>query len=146
MRKLIEEKHVVLADFFKWETIISGMPYYHKVRVGDRDCIIVHAGYIESLDGLETDVSYDTVENFYLYARDDAYLYGGIPHGMIIAGHTPTSLEEELPFNHGNVYRAYDEDLDCIFYDVDCGSASRKIRLNGKLACIRLEDEAIFYV
>jgi hypothetical protein len=32
-----------------------------------------------------------------------------------------------------------DEDLDCIFYDIDCGCAMRKKRPNGKLACIRLE-------
>jgi hypothetical protein len=31
-----------------------------------------------------------------------------------------------------------DEDLDCIFYDIDCGCAMRKKRPNGKLACIRL--------
>jgi serine/threonine protein phosphatase 1 len=44
------------------------------------------------------------------------------------------------------VYRFYDEDMDCVFYDIDCGCAMRKKRQNGKLACIRLEDEKIFYV
>jgi hypothetical protein len=33
---------------------------------------------------------------------------------MIIDGHTPTTAEEP-PFNDGNVYRSYDEDLDCVF-------------------------------
>jgi serine/threonine protein phosphatase 1 len=73
-------------------------------------------------------------------------LDGGIPQGMIIARHTPTIAEEELSFNDGNVYRSYEEDLDCIFYDIDCGCAMRKVRKNGRLACIRLEDEKTFYV
>jgi serine/threonine protein phosphatase 1 len=75
--------------------------------------------------------TYDTfadIEDFYLYARDDAYIYGGIPQGMIIARHTPTTAEEELPFNDGNVYRSYDKEWDCIFYDIDCGCAMRKKR------------------
>lgn len=77
--------------------------------------------------------------------RMDAYLYGGISHGMVIAGHTPTIAEKELPFNHGNVYRFYDAQKDCVFYDIDCGCSYAGIRENAKLACIRLEDEKIFY-
>ena len=55
-------------------------------------------------------------------------------------------MEEELPYNYGNVYMMYDEDLDCTFYDIDCGCAYRKQCASAKLACIRLEDEAIFYI
>ena len=69
-----------------------------------------------------------------------------VEHGMVIAGHTPTTAMYELPFNHGNVYRFYDEDTDCIFYDLDCGYAFKDIEPEGKLACLRLEDERIFYV
>jgi serine/threonine protein phosphatase 1 len=144
--KLIKDKGVSLTDLIKWEEIILQMPYYYNIQIGMRECIVVHAGYIESLEGVETDDTFASIEDFYLYARDDAYIYGGIPHGMIVAGHTPTTAEEELPFNDGNVYRSYDEDLDCIFYDIDCGCAMRKVRKNGKLACIRLEDEKVFYV
>jgi serine/threonine protein phosphatase 1 len=146
IKNLIEDKGVSLADFIKWEEMISRLPYYHKISIRERECIIVHAGYRESLEGVETEGNFANMEDFYLYARDDAYIYGGIEHGMMIAGHTPTTAEEELPFNDGNVYRSYDEKLDCIFYDIDCGCAMRKVRKNGKLACIRLEDEKIFYV
>jgi serine/threonine protein phosphatase 1 len=66
--------------------------------------------------------------------------------GMIIAGHTPTNAEEELPFNDGNVYRSYDENLDCIFYNIDCGCAERKKHPNGKPDGMRLENETFFYV
>jgi serine/threonine protein phosphatase 1 len=146
LEKLIYGKNVTLADLTKWEKVISGMPYYYRERIGDRECVVVHAGYIESLEGVDTDEQFASLEDFYIYARDDAYIYGGIPHGMVIAGHTPTTSEQQLPYNNGNVYRFYDEDMDCVFYDIDCGCAMRKKRLNGKLACIRLEDEKIFYV
>jgi serine/threonine protein phosphatase 1 len=146
MRQLIGKNGVTLADFMKWEAIISDFPYYYRTHIADRDCVVVHAGYIESLAGVETEDYFSSVEDFYIYARDDAYIYGGIPHGMIIAGHTPTTVEQELPFNDGNVYRSYDKEMDCIFYDIDCGCAFRQIHPNAKLACIRLEDEDVFYV
>jgi hypothetical protein len=41
----------------------------------------------------------------------------------------------------GRKEMSYDENMDCVFYDIDCGCTLRKLRPNGKLACIRLEDE-----
>lgn len=38
---------------------------------------------------------------------------------MILAGHMPTTARYELPFNQGKVYRVYDEETDCIFYELD---------------------------
>jgi serine/threonine protein phosphatase 1 len=146
MRRLIDEKKVTLADFMRWEAIISDFPYYYRVKIAGGDCVVVHAGYIESLDGVGTEEYFSSVEDFYIYARDDAYTYGGIPHGMVIAGHTPTTAEQELPFNDGNVYRSYDKEMDGIFYDIDCGCAFKKIHPNAKLACLRLEDEEVVYV
>ena len=69
--------------------------------------------------------------------------YGTIRELIEIEGVT---LEEELPYNDGNVYKSYDEEMDCTFYDIDCGCASRNRRSNAKLACLRLDDEKIFYV
>lgn len=40
----------------------------------------------------------------------------------------------------------YDESLDCIFYDIDCGCAMGSVQKNARLACIRFEDEQIYYV
>ncbi|MEY8336959.1 metallophosphoesterase [Lachnospiraceae bacterium 62-35] len=146
---LIKEKGAAFRQLSSWASYIRKMPYFYEVRMNGRRCIIVHGGYIESLkqlDGVETDDSYETLEDFYLKARDDAYLYGGVEHGMIIAGHTPTTAEYELPFNHGDVYRVYDEEMDCIFYDIDCGYAWKEVSPEAKLACLRLEDEKIFYI
>ena len=65
---------------------------------------------------------------------------------MIIAGHTPTILENFPFYNDGRVFRYYDEDKNCIYYDIDCGCVYREIYPNGTLSCIRLEDEEIFYL
>ena len=129
-----------------WAKIVERMPYFYKTDINKRTCIVVHAGYIESLDNVDTEESYESIEDFYLYARDDAYMCGEVEHGMIIAGHTPTIKYEEFPYNDGNVYRMYDDSLDCIFYDIDCGCAMGSVQENAKLACIRLEDEKIYYV
>lgn len=144
--KLINEKLVSFALLCDWAKIVEKMPYFYKIDINKRTCIVVHAGYIESLDHVDTEESYESVEDFYLHARDDAYMCGGVEHGMIIAGHTPTIKYEEFPYNNGNVYRMYDESLDCIFYDIDCGCVMGSVQENAKLACIRLEDEKIYYV
>ena len=64
---------------------------------------------------------------------------------MIIAGHTPTIIKGAFAYNRGNVFRYYDDAMDCIFYDIDCGCVFQNQISDAKLACIRLEDEKIFY-
>ena len=112
----------------------------------NRTYIIVHAGYSESVENIGT--HFDNVEQFYLYARDESCQSGGIQHGTIIAGagHTPTISKESFAYNKGNVFQYYDEAKDCIFYDIDCGCTFRNKKPDAKLACIRLEDEKIFYL
>lgn len=143
---MLLEHAVTLNQLTRWSECIKDMSFVHEQNVNGKKFIVVHAGYTEQLNNDETDQKYDCLEDFYLYARDDAYMNGGAPHATVIAGHTPTIFEEELPYNHGEVYRFYDEEMDCIFYDIDCGCAYREQRPEAKLACIRLEDEAFFYV
>lgn len=112
---------------------------------------MVHAGYMDNLavDGEVFEIiseSFSGLEEFYLYAREEAYQLGGIRHGMIIAGHTPTIIEGDLTYNGGKVFRYYDKEKDCVFYDIDCGCVFRSRKPGAQLACIRLEDEKIFYV
>ena len=146
IRELIEIEGVTLEVLKRWADKIRNMDFFYRQEINGKQFVAVHAGYIESLAGVDTDDTFDTLEDFYLYARDDAYIYGGLEHGIVVAGHTPTTLEEELPYNDGNVYKSYDEEMDCTFYDIDCGCASRNRRSNAKLACLRLDDEEIFYV
>ncbi len=80
-----------------------------------------------------------------MYARDDAYTMGGVEHGMIIAGHTPTMMEGQFVYHEGRVFRYYDSEKDCVFYDIDCGCVFREKYAEGRLGCMRLEDETVFY-
>lgn len=143
---LIKEHNVTMEQLDVWNDIIREMPYIHKEAVNGKEVVIVHAGYVEDLETADIEDSFETIEDFYLNARDDAYMCGGIAGGTIIAGHTPTIFENELPYNNGDVYSFYDEELDCKFYDIDCGCAYRNKCNTAKLACIRLEDEKVFYV
>lgn len=141
---LLEQNHITLHDLCRWSAIIREMPYYHKLMFGNRTYIIVHAGYSEKAENIGAHSG--SPEQFYLYAREESCRLGGVLHGTIIAGHTPTIVKESFAYNAGDVFRYYDEEKDCIFYNIDCGCAFRNEESNAKLSCFRLEDEKIFYV
>lgn len=141
---LLSKKHVTLSDLCKWTAIIRRMPYYHKFMFKDRTYVIVHAGYFEDTES--TSPYFGSPEQFYLYAREESCQLGGVPHGTIIAGHTPTIVKGSFAYNAGNVFRYYNREKDCIFYDIDCGCAFRNRKADAKLACMRLEDEKTFYI
>ena len=144
IRDLLSNYDVTLGDLCRWADMIRKMPYYYELKVGNRSCIVVHAGYIEITEDISTSLS--ELQNFYLYARGKGYRMGGKRNGMVIAGHTPTIIRGEFTYNEGNVFRYYDKEKDCIFYDIDCGCVFRGLESGAKLACLRLEDEALFYV
>lgn len=135
---------VTLDDLCKWKNRILQMPYYQKLRVGDKVCIVVHAGYIEDLDNVDSDFS--TLEQFYLYAREESYQFSGKQNTVIIAGHTPTIAKGTFAYNNGNVLKYYNKEKNCIFYDIDCGCVFRNREPDAKLACLCLDNEKIFYV
>ncbi len=141
---LLERNYITLHDLCGWSARIRQMPYYHKFTLGKRTYFIVHAGYSESVENIGA--CFGSLEQFYLYAREESCQSGGVRHGTIIAGHTPTIIKESFAYNAGNVFCCYDEEKDCIFYDIDCGCAFRNSEPDAKLACIRFEDEKIFYV
>lgn len=126
--------------------MIKGFAYHRETEAAGRRCIVVHAGYIDSLKDSYLHGKYNLKETFYLYARDDAYIHGGVENGLIIAGHTPTISKGELTYNEGRVYRFFNENRNCVFYDIDCGCVFKNIDSNSRLAAIRLEDEQVFYV
>lgn len=134
------------SQLTSWAERIKSMPYYYDVDVDGRKCIVVHAGYIRKLDTPELKAKYSSRKEFYTNARYDGYTIGGICHSTIIAGHTPTVKEGEFAWNNGRVFRMYDKERDILFYDIDCGCWMRGTRKTARLACIRLEDEEVFYV
>ena len=144
--ELIESGYT-FSQLCTWADRIKSMPYLYETKVSGRTCIIVHAGYIRRLDTPELKARYSSREEFYMNARGDGFANGGIMHGMVVVGHTPTTKEEEFAYNDGRVFRKYDEERDFLFYDIDCGCWMRYIgKENARLACLRLEDEKVFYV
>ena len=141
---LLGDYDVNLNDLCRWMKMIRDMPYYYETEAGGRPCVIVHAGYAENVE--EISALFPSLEDFYLYAREESCQLGGKRNGMVIAGHTPTIVKEVFSYNRGKVFRCYDQEKDCVFYDIDCGCAFRRHILHAKLACIRIEDEKIFYV
>lgn len=141
---LLENPGVTLEDLCRWTGVIRKMPYYYKGKVKERECVVVHAGYTEDMGDI--DDSFSCLEDFFLNAREESYEQGGIPHGMVIAGHTPTVAKFEFAFNKGHVFQLYSRAKDCVFCYIDCGCVFRDRDANAKLACVRMEDGKIFYV
>lgn len=138
------EKGATLRELTDWAAMLREMPLVHELDVSGRRYIIVHAGYIEDLTPVSD--KYTDIVDFYLYAREEAYIYGGREHCTVVAGHTPTIVEGEITYNAGEVFRYYNEAEDCVYFDIDCGCVMRSRNEWAALACIRLEDEAVFYV
>ena len=143
IENLIMYKQVTLADLKRWADLIKEMPYFCKRIVNGKTFIIVHAGYYE-----DDSTPLEKLEKFYLYSREMAYTKGGVKGTTIIAGHTPTIIKGLPMYTDGEVYHFYDKEKDCTFYDIDCGCGFNDSEWyqNGRLACIRLEDEEVFYV
>ncbi len=145
IRILLERKGATPGDLYRWMEMFRKMPLSYELQIKQRTCVVVHAGYAQRLEDI-AEAGYTSLEEFYLQAREEAYRLGGMPHGMVIAGHTPTFIPGEFSFNEGRVFRHYNVKKDCVFYDIDCGCAYRRKDPWGRLACIRLEDERVFYV
>ena len=59
---LIKEKETAFCQLSLWAAYIQKMLYFHEIMMNGRRCIIVHGGYIESLDyleGVKTEDSYE---------------------------------------------------------------------------------------
>lgn len=93
-------------NFCKCSAIIRQMPYYHKLMLEDSTYIIVHAGYSENVENIG--VHFDSMEQFYLYAREESCQLGGVLHGTIIAGHTPTIVKESFAY----IFEKYNPEIE----------------------------------
>lgn len=142
--ELITEKQVPFSDFQRFAAFLKSLPCIAERTVGDRHYLIVHAGYLDP--SLPLPKGYGSFENFYLNARDEAYLQGGKEGTTVICGHTPTIIPGMMPFTGGTVFFYEDTDRHRRFIDIDCGCVYRAKYPDARLACIRLGDEAVYYV
>ena len=54
INSLVNDSGIALEDLCRWVGIIREMPYYRELTVGDRTCIVVHAGYAEKIHFVHT--------------------------------------------------------------------------------------------
>lgn len=140
IREMIVHEKLKVDQLRKWVEIIRAFPYYKKMKISGKKYIVVHAGYTERL---EYDYAGMSLEEFYIWAREMGVREGGEPGATIVFGHTPT-ISHGFFANNGKVFRIHHND--CDFIDIDCGYVYRDFYPEGNMACIRLEDEEIFYL
>ena len=131
IRFLVSEKGFTLEDLNHWADLFKSMMLKFRRKIGARIYMFVHAGYLKGKEAV-------------LYARREAYESGGMDGVTVVAGHTPTIIKGEFTYNNGDVF--YYESGRKRFFDIDCGCFLKWKYENAKLACIRLDDEKIFYV
>jgi len=138
IKQLIYDNKICFDLLLQYANMFSNLKYvYEKDRY-----IFVHAGYIDKL----INNKYNSLNDFYLYARDDAYLEGGKPNKIIISGHTPTIFQNEFCYNDGDVFHYYNKNNNCYYYNIDCGISYRKENPSSQLCCLRLDDFNIIYI
>ena len=113
---------------------------YYKI-IGNY--ILVHSGLnmsgIENYTDIKKIMEIQTEEDL-LWSREQFFYKKAVEDYTTIFGHTPTPLIRNQTENYNfNIWRdkTYKDKI-----GIDCGATFE----NGKLACIRLNDEKVFYV
>lgn len=144
IHELIYDKGITYHELLKWSELLRKFDYYKEVIVGKKKYILVHAGYTDSITGIDMKDHFASIEEFYLYSREDAYEKGGRCDATVIAGHSPTMIEKSFTYNAGKVFQCSSLNGKKRFFCIDCGCSYNHNM--SKLACIRLDDEKVFYV
>lgn len=142
IRYLIQEYKYNFDDLINISNLFNRMPYFYKRNINGVRFIFVHAGFIKSVENM----NYNSIKEFYLYSRDEAYKIGGFSNGTIICGHTPTILQGDFCYNKGHIFKYYNDNINCTYYNIDCGSYYRNEDSDSHLACLRLDDMKEFYI
>ena len=156
VERLVNQYRLNVTDFQLWSRMISRMSYYLKKQIGDKKYIIVHGGYAtkEQFYKYQQETRWadmDDLETFYIWARDEGLEFGGEKGSTIVFGHTPTIFRDTSMYQEGKVFEVESPD-GRRFINIDCGLVYKKNYpddlegRNGNLACIRLDDEKIFYL
>jgi len=140
----IMKKHkATLRQFNDWAFMLASYPYYYRFKYKEKEIVVVHAGYAPAV----TDIpgKYHGLEDFYLHAREESIRFGGFEGGIVVAGHTPTIAKKMYCFTEGRIFKHINEDKNCTFYNVDCGCAYREVTPYGRMCCLRIDDEVVYY-
>ena len=132
--QLIKHNHVGIVTLNRWAEMFLAMPLHCMFECNQSRYAVVHAGIRDNQDDLQ----------FNLYSREEAFLSGGIDNTTVISGHSPTIVKGDFVYANGKVF-IYQHNSR-IFYDIDCGCVFRPIEADARLACIRIDDNKIYYV
>ena len=154
--QLIDEYGVNFKQLSLWADIMYDFPYLKELHIEGKDYIIVHAGYMDEDSLANSPLAKNSSpsqlktmalskEVFYTNARDAALMVGGKRDTTIIAGHTPT-ISNSIFFNDGKVFRGERPEINSVIYNIDCGAGFLDKSKSANMACIRLEDEKVFYL
>lgn len=154
--QLIDGYSVNFQQLSLWADIMYEFPYLKELKIEDKNYIIVHAGYMDEDSLANSPLAKNSTpgqiktmalskEVFYTTARDEALIVGGKRDTTIIAGHTPT-ISDSAFFNEGKVFRHERPEINSVIYNIDCGAGFLDKAKSANMACIRLEDEEVFYL
>ncbi len=154
--QLIDGYSVNFQQLSLWADIMYEFPYLKELKIEDKNYLIVHAGYMDEDSLANSPLAKNSStsqlktmalskEVFYTAARDEALIVGGKRDTTIIAGHTPT-ISTSLFFNEGKVFRGERPEINSVIYNIDCGAGFLDKSKSANMACIRLEDEEVFYL
>ncbi|MBR1816286.1 MAG: metallophosphoesterase [Lachnospiraceae bacterium] len=151
-KNLISRSELDIDDYRRWASLFADLEYYLIKEINGKKYVIVHAGYITREDytrsvcmGAMTGFLRSKIENFYIWAREEAYNFGGMKNATIIFGHTPT-VADSMFNNDGRVWTETNRRNRCRYINIDCGYVYKKYFPNANMAIIRLDDEKIFYL
>lgn len=136
-KKLPEEDQLRIIEFLR------KLPINESVEIGQKIYRLCHATIEEMYDFVEL-YHPETRASFCVWDRETIMLLSSMDDEnlKIIFGHTPTANfqpDKEIleVFNYGSII------------GIDCGSGfpeySKDFKCQGRLACIRLDDEKVFY-
>ncbi|MCR5687000.1 MAG: metallophosphoesterase [Lachnospiraceae bacterium] len=141
---LIMNRGTTLEELARWAHMLEGLPLFERFECSGRDCAVAHAGFCD--EGALKKSKYSRLDDFCIYAREEVLDIGGMEHGMVIFGHTPTIIGDSAYFNSGRVFNYHDSKKDCVFINIDCGCAYRRAYPSANLACLRADDGEVLYL
>lgn len=140
IRLLIEKYKFSINELNEWRSFFKHMPLIYRKKIGYERYIFVHAGYPRD------SLPYEKKKEFILYSRDEAYSEGGSSGTIVISGHTPTISIENNCFTNGEVYEYYNDEIDCVYYNIDCGCVFKDQDEAAQLCCMKIEDKSFYYI
>ena len=151
IHRLALEHNITMTQLKQWAKALINLPYLFEEDINGKHFIVVHAGYIEDAKLKKylkaNSIRRSSVEDFYIYAREEAFEVGGKKDSIIVAGHTPTIASGRYTYTGGTICKLYNEEINCTYYDIDCGAVFKVLGVgDGNMACLRLDDEKEFYL